>query len=75
MCAIKKYRNALCVPEKVQRSLASLFQLFCALNATAVSLDSNVVKLQVWKVENTLKSKYVINFLSILTTSNEKTQN
>ena len=62
LCAIKKDRNALCVPGKVQRSLASLLQLFCALHATAVSLGSNAVKLQVWKVENTLKSKYVINF-------------
>ena len=60
LCAIKKDRNALCAPRKVQRFSASLFQLFCALLATAVSLDSNAVKLQMWKDENTLKSKYVI---------------
>jgi hypothetical protein len=48
---------------------------FFAFHATTVVLDSNGVKVQVWKVENTLRSKYVINFFSILTTSNEKTQN
>ena len=44
--AIKKDRNVLYVLEKVQRSSASLFQLFCALHATVVSLGSNAVKLQ-----------------------------
>jgi len=62
LCGIKKDRNALWAPGKVQRSSASLLQLFCVLHATVVSLGSNAVKLQVWKVENTLKSKYVINF-------------
>ena len=47
LCAIKKDRNALCAPEKVQRSSVPLLQLFCALHATAVSLGSNAVKLQV----------------------------
>jgi len=47
LCAIKKDRNAWCVPEKVQRSSALLLQLFCALHATAVSLGSNAVKLLV----------------------------
>ena len=75
LCAIKKDRNALCAPEKVQRSSVSLLQLFFALHATAIKLGPNDVKLQVWKVENTLKSKYIINFFSILTTSNGKTQN
>ena len=46
LCAIKKDRNALCALEKVQRSSAPLLQLFCALHATAVSLDSNAVKLR-----------------------------
>ena len=45
LCGIKKDRNALCVPGKVQLSSASLLQLFCALHATAVSLGSNAVKL------------------------------
>ena len=39
---------------------------FFALHATAVRLGPNGVKLQVWKVENTLKSKYVINFFEHL---------
>ena len=64
--AIKNDRNALCAPEKVQRFSTPLFQLFCALHATAVSLGSNAVKLQVWKVKNTLMSKYVINLFEHL---------
>jgi len=47
LCAIKKDRNALCAPVKVQRSSAPLLQLFYVLHATSVSLDSNAVKLQV----------------------------
>jgi hypothetical protein len=35
---------------------------FFALYVITVRLDSNGVKLQVWKVESTLKSKYVINY-------------
>ena len=66
LCAIKKDSNALWAPGKIQRSSLSLLQLFCALHATAVSLDSNAVKLQVWKVKNTLKCKYVINFFEHL---------
>ena len=46
MCAIKKDRNALCAPVKVQRFSVPLLQLFCTLYATAVSLGSNAVKLQ-----------------------------
>ena len=45
LCVIKKDRNALYVPGKVQRSSALLLQLFCALHATVVSLGSNAVKL------------------------------
>ena len=41
LCAIKKDRNVLYVSKKVQRSSASLLQLFCAINAIAVSLGSN----------------------------------
>jgi hypothetical protein len=40
----------------------------------AIRLGSNCVKVHVWKVENILWSKYVINFFSILMTSNQKTQ-
>ena len=75
LCAIIKDRNPLYVSEKIQRSSAPLLQLFRVLHATSVSLGSNAVKPQVWKDENALKFKYVINFFSILTTSNEKTQN
>ena len=66
LCDIKKNCNVMYVIGKVQRSSAPLLQLFCALYATAVSLGSNAVKLQVWKVKNTLKSKYVINFFEHL---------
>ena len=65
-CAIIKDYNALRVSGKVQRSSASLLQLFRVLHATSVSLGSNVVKLQVWKDKNILKSKYVINFFEHL---------
>ena len=75
MCAIIKDRNSLCASEKIQRSSAPLLQLFQVLHATSVTSGSNAVKQQVWKDENALKFKYIINFLSILTTSNEKTQN
>ena len=64
--AIKKDRNSLWATRKVQRSSAPLLQLFFALHATAVRLGSNGVKLQVWKVKNTFKSKYVINFFEHL---------
>jgi hypothetical protein len=37
---------------------------FFALHATTVRLGSNGVKVQVWKVENTVMFKYVINFLA-----------
>ena len=47
LCAIKKDRNALCVPGKVQRSSALRLQLFRVLHATSVSLGSNAVKRQV----------------------------
>ena len=47
LCAIKKDCNVLCASRKVQRSSAPLLQSFCALHATAVSLGSNAVKLQV----------------------------
>ena len=59
LCAIIKDRNPL---KKIQRSSAPLLQLFRVLHATSVSLGSNAVKLQVWKDENALKFKYVINF-------------
>jgi len=62
LCAIIKYRNPLCASEKIQRSSAPLLQLFRVLHTTSVSLGSNAVKLQVWKDENALKFKYVINF-------------
>jgi len=44
------------------------------LHAISIRFGSNSVKL-VWKVKNTIKSKYIINFFSILTTLKEKTQN
>ena len=47
MCAIIKYRNPLCTPEKIQQSSAPLLQLFRVLHATSVSSGSNAVKLQV----------------------------
>jgi len=47
LCTIIKDRNTLCALEKIQRSSASLLQLFCVLHATSVSLGSNTVKLQV----------------------------
>ena len=59
---LKKITMPCVPPEKVQRSSAPLLQLFRALHATSVSLDSNAVKLQVWKDENALKCKYAINF-------------
>ena len=61
-CVIIKDRNSPCVPGKIQRSSASLLQLFRVIYGTSVSLGSNAVKLHVWKDENTLKFKYVINF-------------
>ena len=47
LCAIKKYRNALCAPGKFQQSSVPLLQLFYVLHATAISLGSNAAKLQV----------------------------
>ena len=66
LCAITKDRDALWAPRKVQWSSAPLLQFFCALHATTISLGSNAVKLKVWKVKNTLKSKYVIIFFEHL---------
>ena len=66
LCALIKDRNPLCVPGKIQRSSAPLLQLFRVLHATSVSSGSNAVKLQVWKDENALKFKYVINFFEHL---------
>ena len=45
------------------------------LYATSVRFSFNDVKPWLWKVKNTLKSKYVINFFGILMTLDEKTQN
>ena len=47
LCAIIKDRNSLCASGKIQRSSASLLQLFRVLHATSVSLGFNAVKLQV----------------------------
>ena len=66
LCAIIKDLNPLCAPEKIQRSSAPLLQLFRVLHATSVSSGSNAVKLHVWKDENALKFKYVINFFEHL---------
>ena len=66
LCAIIKDRNPLCASGKIQRSSAPLLQLFRVLHATSVSSGSNAIKLQVWKDENALKFKYVINFFEHL---------
>ena len=74
LCAIKKDCNALCASGKVQRSSAPLLQLFCALHATAVSLGS-MSNCRCEKSKIPLSLNMLLIFLSILTTSNEKTQN
>jgi len=61
---IIKDRNSFCATKKVWWTSAPLLQTFFALHAAAVRLGSNGVKLQGWKVENTLRSPYAIIFLA-----------
>ena len=66
-CVSLKKITMPCVPlEKFSGLQRHNFNFFCVLHATSVSLGSNTVKLQVGKDENTLKSKYVINFFEHL---------